>query len=203
MPAQTIAPRLRGCLPVAGENILFVDFILIMVFETSEYLYLVAGGITSHIPGLVVLGLTLVRMIHACMQFCMHKRTGDADIGLPHRSPLEDVLPESPYGVALPRRSVQHSHSHYSQWTLLMLIFDRNTLLHLSVRYDVVITMHTRRLTQATSDIACQRGCTVNGKEPAASSASSYILIDLSVARICQSTLLVRPHCPCFIVSPV
>ena len=47
----------------AGENILFVDYILNMVFETSEYLYLVAGGIASHIPGLVVLGLTLVKIV--------------------------------------------------------------------------------------------------------------------------------------------
>ena len=62
----------------------------------------------------------------------------------------------------------------YSQWISLTLIFNRNTLLHLSVRYDAVITMRIRRLTETISDFACQRGCTVDdtGKEPAASSAS-------------------------------
>ena len=55
-----------------------------------------------------------------------------------------------------------------------MLIFDRNALLHLSARYDVVITMYIGRLTQATSDIACQRGSNLDGagKEPAVYSTS-------------------------------
>lgn len=35
-PAQTISPSLKGCIPVAANNILFVDFILLMVFETSK-----------------------------------------------------------------------------------------------------------------------------------------------------------------------
>ena len=35
-PAQAISPSLRGCLPVAGGNVLYIDFVLLMVFETSE-----------------------------------------------------------------------------------------------------------------------------------------------------------------------
>ncbi|EKM50592.1 uncharacterized protein PHACADRAFT_263959 [Phanerochaete carnosa HHB-10118-sp] len=45
-PAQAIAPSLQGCLPVAGGNVLFIDFVLLMVFET------------------VVLGLTVFKMVH-------------------------------------------------------------------------------------------------------------------------------------------
>ena len=73
VPAQSVAPQLRGCSPVAGRNIIYVDFVLIMVFETSECLCLFAGGVVSHILGLVILGLTLVKMVHACMQICVHK----------------------------------------------------------------------------------------------------------------------------------
>ena len=100
VPARTTAPRLSGCLPVAGGNILYVDFVLIMVFETSECVCLLAGEVMSHMLCLVVLGLTLVKMVHTCMQFCMHKRTRDADFRS-HHSPLEGVLPDSRNGVAL------------------------------------------------------------------------------------------------------
>ena len=71
-----------------------------MVFETSESLCLLAGEIMSHMFGLVVLGLTLVKMVHACMHVCMHKGSRDAD-ACSYHSPLENVLPESPYDVAL------------------------------------------------------------------------------------------------------
>jgi len=45
-PAQAISPSLKGCLPIAGGNVLFIDFVLLMVFET------------------IVLGLTVVKMVH-------------------------------------------------------------------------------------------------------------------------------------------
>ncbi|GJE99945.1 hypothetical protein PsYK624_162210 [Phanerochaete sordida] len=46
-PAQAISPSLRGCLPVAGGNLLYIDFVLLMVFET------------------IVLGLTVVKMVYS------------------------------------------------------------------------------------------------------------------------------------------
>ena len=99
---QTIAPQLRGCFPVASGNILYMDFVLVMVFETSEYLYLPAGGVTaSHMLGLVVLGLTLVKMIHACTHIYVSNGSRDADIRS-HHSPRDDVLQDSPYDIALP-----------------------------------------------------------------------------------------------------
>ena len=75
-----ISPQLRGCLSVANGNILYVDFVLIMVFETSECLYLLAEVVASHILGLVVLGLTLVKMVHTCTHICVCKGSRDAHI---------------------------------------------------------------------------------------------------------------------------
>jgi hypothetical protein len=70
---------IEGCLPVASKDILYVGFALLMVFETSKHLCLLAGGIMSHKLGLVVLGLTLVKMVHTCMKICMYRGTRDAD----------------------------------------------------------------------------------------------------------------------------
>lgn len=47
LPAQSISPFLQGCLPVAGGNVLYIDFVLLMVFET------------------IVLALTVIKMVYS------------------------------------------------------------------------------------------------------------------------------------------
>ena len=34
----SIAPFVTGCIPVAADNVLYLTYVLLMVFETSTYL---------------------------------------------------------------------------------------------------------------------------------------------------------------------